>query len=707
MIRFSRIGMSSGKKQATLAKFFSSKKRNGDEPAKLEDLAKRPKLDKAIEQPSSLADTQDSVSKAVETELEVSPLTSLRPSKPVVKNDIANAPKIQPVAPKESKILYSAICNLFNEVEGTSSRLQIVKLCSDFLYSVLSKTQNDLVPITYLLINRLGPDYQPGLELGLGEGLLMRTISESCGKSLAQVKARYRELGDLGRIAQEARSVQPTMFKPKPLTTGEVFSNLQAIAKSQGKDSQLRKVQLIKKMLTACQGVEAKFLIRSLESKLRIGLAEKSVLIALSKAILMQEHDGKEPSSDLIDAAEEKIRDAFCQVPNYEIVIKTALEHGIMNLDKHCVLTPGIPLKPMLAKPSKSVSEVLDRFQGHRFTCEYKYDGERAQVHLLPDGTMHIYSRNGESMTERYPEIKIADFIADKDATHTLILDCEAVAWDKDRNTILPFQVLSTRKRKGVVAEDVKVRVCLFAFDILCYNDEPLINRSFAERREYLHRVLKPVPGELQFASEMTTVSLDEMQQYLDQSVKDSCEGLMVKSLDGEESQYEPSKRSRNWLKLKKDYLQGVGDSLDLCVLGAYYGRGKRTGTYGGFLLGCYNQDSGEFETCCKIGTGFSDEMLQKLYDELKPTEIATPKAFYVYSESAPPDVWFEPSMLFEVLTADLSLSPVYKAGSSSHDKGVSLRFPRFIRIRDDKNVEDATSSEQVIEFYESQPHMG
>ncbi|SCU99335.1 LAFA_0G23398g1_1 [Lachancea sp. 'fantastica'] len=716
MIRLARIGMSSGKKQTTLAAFFSSKKRDGDETSKVEKTVKKPKINDGIEK---LDNAEANESKRVSPELSSTPgqppvekkledpsPVSLKPTKPVVKNDIPDAAEIVPTAPKQSKIRYSEICNVFNEIENTSSRLQIVKLCSDFLYSVLSNTQNDIVPITYLLINRLGPDYQLGLELGLGEGLLMKTISESCGKSLAQVRTRYRELGDLGRIAQEARAVQPTMFKPKPLTTGEVFTNLQTIAKAQGKDSQLRKIQLIKKMLTACEGVEAKFLIRSLESKLRIGLAEKSVLIALSKAILTYEHNGKEPSSTAVDAAEEKIRDAFCQIPNYEIVIKSALEHGIMNLDKHCVLTPGIPLKPMLAKPSKSVSEVLDRFQGHRFTCEYKYDGERAQVHLLPDGTMHIYSRNGENMTERYPEIKISDFIADKDATHTLILDCEAVAWDKERNTILPFQVLSTRKRKGVVAEDVKVRVCLFAFDILCYNDEPLISRSFAERREYLHRALKPVPGELQFASEMTTTSLEEMQHYLDQSVKDSCEGLMVKSLDGEDSQYEPSKRSRNWLKLKKDYLQGVGDSLDLCVLGAYYGRGKRTGTYGGFLLGCYNQDSGEYETCCKIGTGFSDEMLQKLYDDLKPTEIGKPKAFYVFSESAPPDVWFEPTMLFEVLTADLSLSPVYKAGSGSYDKGISLRFPRFIRIRDDKAVEDATSSEQVIEFYEAQAHV-
>lgn len=709
--------MSSTKKQATLAKFFSSMKRGvpestaGTSPKKMKTtppLTSTMGSDEKIDTTDRKTEHYDGKMATPDEKMEVETMAT-QPAEPV-REPVIPKPVMRLALAKdkkeEGKILYSDVCKVFNEVENTSSRLSIVKLCSEFLYSVLNKTPRDLVPITYLFINKLGPDYEPGLELGLGEGLLMKTISESCGKSLAQIKAKYRELGDLGRIAQEARAVQPTMFKPKPLTTEEVFSNLQVIARAQGKDSQQRKVQLIKRMLTACQGVEAKYLIRSLESKLRIGLAEKTVLIALSQAILTYEHNGVEPSNDIVDAAEQKIRDAFCQVPNYEIVINTALEHGIMNLDKHCVLTPGIPLKPMLAKPSKSISEVLDRFQGQRFTCEYKYDGERAQVHLLPDGTMRIYSRNGENMTERYPEINISDFIANPAETHTLILDCEAVAWDKEQSKILPFQVLSTRKRKGVVAEDVKVRVCLFAFDILCYNDEPLINKSLAERRQYLERALKPVPGELQYASEVTTMNLEEMQSYLDQSVRDSCEGLMVKVLDGEESHYEPSKRSRNWLKLKKDYLQGVGDSLDLCVLGAYYGRGKRTGTYGGFLLGCYNQDTGEFETCCKIGTGFSDEMLQKLYEQLSPTEISEPKAFYVYSESAPPDVWFEPSMLFEVLTADLSLSPVYKAGSGIYDKGISLRFPRFIRIRDDKSVEDATSSEQVVEFYESQAHM-
>lgn len=689
-------GMSSGKKQATLARFFSSVKKDD---GKKDDKKNGAILSNDREEEEPL------VKKFKPSSPEKVQMPDSSPMKPSVEVESGKKPVSRTLF--YSQVPYSDVCNVFQEIEGTSSRLSIIKICSEFFGRIMKDNPQNLIPTTYLFINRLGPDYEPGLELGLGEGLLMKTISEACGKSLAQIKNRYREMGDLGQIALEARNVQPTMFKPKPLTVGEVFENLRAIAHSQGKDSQTRKIKLIKRMLTACEGVEAKFLIRSLESKLRIGLAEKTVLISLSKAILTNEGEaGKEPSMELVEQAEAKIRDAFCQVPNYEIVINACLDHGIMELDKYCRLRPGIPLKPMLAKPTKSITEVLDRFQGQTFTSEYKYDGERAQVHLLEDGTMRIYSRNGENMTERYPEISIRDFVTNPEHTKTLILDCEAVAWDKDQQKILPFQVLSTRKRKDVVAKDVKVRVCLFAFDILCHNGERQINKSLRERRELLAQVTKPVAGEFQYAVELTTSTVEELQKFLDQSVKDSCEGLMVKMLDGPESHYEPSKRSRNWLKLKKDYLDGVGDSLDLCVLGAYYGRGKRTGTYGGFLLGCYNQDTGEFETCCKIGTGFSDEMLQQLYDRFKDTALDGPKATYVYDSSAEPDVWFEPTTLFEVLTADLSLSPVYKAGASTYDKGVSLRFPRFVRLREDKSVEDATSSAQIIELYQNQNHI-
>lgn len=242
-----------------------------------------------------------------------------------------------------------------------------------------------------------------------------------------------------------------------------------------------------------------------------------------------------------------------------------------MNLKDTCKLRPGVPLKPMLAKPTKAITEVLDRFENQTFTCEYKYDGERAQIHYvakersgdlieaLPsattkaaEGVASIFSRNSEDLSKKYPDIlaKLDTWI--KEDTKSFVLDCETVAWDVTEKKVLPFQQLMTRKKKDVKVEDVKVKVCVFAFDLLYLNGEAVVEKSLRERRELLHKAFQPVEGEFAFATHMNGQELEEIQVFLDESVKASCEGLMVKMLDGSESGYEPSKRSRNWLKVRK-----------------------------------------------------------------------------------------------------------------------------------------------------------
>jgi len=230
-----------------------------------------------------------------------------------------------------------------------------------------------------------------------------------------------------------------------------------------------------------------------------------------------------------------------------------------------------------------------------------------------------------------------------------------------------------------------------------------LLQKPLNERRELLREHFKVVPGEFDFAKSSDAESTEEIQIFLEESVKDGCEGLMVKMLESDASYYEPSRRSVNWLKLKKDYLAGVGDSLDLVVVGGYYGKGKRTNVYGAFLLACYDSDSEEFQTICKFGTGFSEEVLQTHYDALKPLELSKVRGD-VKVGGAKPDVWFEPKMVWEVLTADLSMSPIYTAAQGLvEERGISLRFPRFLRIRDDKGADDATGPEQIAEMYERQ----
>ncbi|KAK9363072.1 hypothetical protein V1504DRAFT_447306 [Lipomyces starkeyi] len=623
---------------------------------------------------------------------------------PLAKKEFSKKLKWPPGLP----VPYAALCATFEKIEATTKRLEIISYCAAFFQEVLTLTPGSLLQVVYLFINRLSPDYE-GIEIGLGESILMKAIGECTGRSQAQIKADYQKTGDLGTVAQNSRMNQPTMFKPKPLTVEGVFKNLKEIAMITGSQSQSRKVGIINKMLSACQGNEAKYLVRSLEGKLRIHLAEKTVLSSLAQAVVAWEAQkkGKSPSPTNVVKAEEILRAVYSEMPTYDMIIPSIVKNGIMNLRESCALTPGVPLKPMLAKPTKSITEVLDRFQDQKYTCEYKYDGERAQIHFLGNGQSHVYSRNSEDMSAKYPDIVSAIERFIKPETKSFVLDCEAVAWDRDAKKILPFQVLSTRKRKDVQEGDIKVRVCIFAFDMLYANGKSLLQTPLSERRKLLHESFNEVEGEFTFAKYMDGINVDEIQEFLDQSVKDSCEGLMIKMLDGDESGYEPSKRSRNWLKLKKDYLTGVGDSLDLVVIGAFYGRGKRTNWYGAFLLACYNPDSQEYETICKIGTGFSEEMLDTLYQKLSETTTAQPRSYYSYTQSNAnaPDVWFEPTMVWEVLAADLSLSPVYRAAITEigRNKGVSLRFPRFIRIRDDKSPEQATTSEQVCEFYQRQ----
>ncbi|KAI1971411.1 ATP-dependent DNA ligase Cdc17 [Ophidiomyces ophidiicola] len=648
---------------------------------------------------------------------------------------------------------YAALCTTFSLIEMTTKRLVILAHCSLFLRQVLRLTPGDFLPTVQLMINKLAADYA-GIELGIGESLIMKSIGESTGRSLAVIKADQHEIGDLGLVAAKSRSNQPTMFKPKPLTVRGVHESLLAIAKMQGHGSQDKKVGGIKKLLSAADAAtagkgskpiditkdkggpsEAKYIIRFLEGKLRLGLAEKTALVAIAHAMVNHEisqKGNKIPSTEQLAKGEAILKQVYSELPSYEVIIPAMLEHGIFNLQDNCKLQPGVPLKPMLAKPTKSISEVLNRFEGKDFTCEYKYDGERAQIHfvskdaikdyavttttLQKDGNSlcAIFSRNSEDLSKKYPDVleKLESWV--KPGTKSFVVDCETVAWDLENKKVLPFQQLMTRKRKDVKAEDIKVKVCVFAFDILFLNGKPTVKNTFRERRALLHDTFIPTEGEFAFAQYDNTNDLEEIQSLLEESVKSSCEGLMVKMLDTEESGYEPSKRSRNWLKVKKDYLAGIGDSLDLVVIGAYFGKGKRTSVYGAFLLAAYNPITEKYETICNIGTGFSEAVLDEAHQTLSPLVISEPKPFYSHSAvpKDQPDVWFEPRLVWEVKAADLTISPRYRcasdeimgtAGTGADGKGVSLRFPRYIKAREDKKPEQASTTKMVAEMYRRQ----
>lgn len=625
---------------------------------------------------------------------------------------------------------YKFLADAFIKVEEISGRLEIQAILSELFRNIIAATPEDLVPAIYICINKLAPAHE-GIELGIGETILLKALSQVTGRTVAALKAKYKQVGDLGDVASSSRTTQKTMFPPPPLTVRNVFSEFRTIASTAGKNTQGAKTGRIIKMLVASSKTEAKFIARALLGKLRIHLADKTVIASLAAAIVLEDegvstdfllgNDGKKKSkfSAKEERIEERVKDAavllnsvYSQLPVWDEIVPKVLEFRAIDerLSEICKLMPGVPVAPMLAKPTKAISEVLERFAKDRFTCEYKYDGERAQIHRLTDGSMKIYSRNAENLTPKYPDLisQLPHALKEEFKSASFIIDGEAVAYDTEKKMILPFQELQSRKRKDVSTENVTVKVCVFAFDLLFFNGTSLIGETLRTRRERLKEGFSELEGQLLFAKGHDSRDPEQIMELLNASVKSGCEGLMVKALEGPNATYEPANRSQNWLKVKKDYLEGCGDSLDLVPIGGYLGRGKRAGTYGAFLLACYDPDNEEYQSVCKIGTGFSDaefDSFANFYNDPEE-ERKSDKAKSYYRipglKALEPDVWFEPVQVWEVKCADLSVSPQHTAavGLVDSEKGIALRFPRFLRIREDKKPEDATSSEQVAEMY-------
>ncbi|KAE9593171.1 hypothetical protein Lal_00028957 [Lupinus albus] len=595
----------------------------------------------------------------------------------------------------------------FDMISKESGRILITDIVCNLLRTVIYATPEDLIPVVYLSANRIAPAHV-GLELGIGDASIIKALAEACGRTEAQIKKQYKEKGDLGIVAQASRSSQSMMRKPDALTIRKVFKTFHLIAKESGKDSQEKKKNHIKALLVAATDCEPQYLIRLLQAKLRIGYAEQTLLAALGQAAVYTEEHSKAPSEiqSPFEEASKIVKQVYSVLPDYDKIVSALLTHGVWELPQRCNFTPGVPVGPMLSKATKGVSEVLNKFQDVEFTCEYKYDGERAQIHYMENGSVEVYSRNAERNTGKFPDVVAAVSRLKKSNVSSFILDCELVAYDRAKKKILPFQVLSTRARKNVAIDDIKVDVCIFSFDLLYLNGKALIQDNLKIRREHLYASFEEEPGFFQFATTIISNDVEEVQKFLDQAVDASCEGLIIKTLN-EDATYEPSKRSLNWLKLKKDYMENIGDSLDLVPIAAFHGRGKRTGVYGAFLLACYDNNNEEFQSICKIGTGFSEEMLEERSASLRSKVIPKPKAYYTYAETINPDVWFETSEVWEVKAADLTISPVYRAavGIVDPNKGISLRFPRLLRVRPDKTPEEASSSEQVADMYNAQKH--
>lgn len=644
------------------------------------------------------------------------PKSTQKEKKEIVKSNQKN------VNNKEGSIFFREIVDVLLKVEtckGENSKDAVKELLSNLFINIINNYSSDLPKVYYFLSSKVGPEYISP-EFGIGEGILEKIVGKVIGISDKQIKEKLIETGDLGIVASEGKKNVKTMDAfsnfikvgpQKKLTINQIMDVYKNVAIKKGKSSQDEKIKLLSGLMFKADKDEIKFLVRSLQKSLKIGASFKTILSSLARSIikiLKNKTDEKEIYRILL-ASKNQLSDEDIFFGHIIELIQKKTDSKFADLIDLCHIRCGIPVNPQLARPTTGIKVIFERFADTPFTCEYKYDGFRGQIHYNKKKTQ-IFSRNLEDMTETYPDVVefINNFIKESKEKNnkelnSFILDCEMVAYDKKNDKILPFQQLTTRSRKNVDLASITIHVCMFCFDILLLNDEILINKTLRERRKYLYNTFTESQY-IQFAKHLDSGDEQEMESFMTDSINAGCEGLIVKAID-KNSEYMPGQRNFNWLKLKKDYLDtSLGDSIDLVIIGASYGKGKRKGLYGSFLLACYNDDNETYETVTMTGGGLKDSELEELYNKLK--EIILPQAPSNYKMGkAEPEVVFDAKIVVEVKTADLSMSPMYTAGYdlTPDHRGVSLRFPRFQRIRDDKKPFEACTSEEIVKLYNSQ----
>ncbi|CAG8568384.1 13117_t:CDS:2 [Acaulospora colombiana] len=424
--------------------------------------------------------------------------------------------------------------------------------------------------------------------------------------------------------------------------------------------------------------------------------------------------DTKRDSAEMIKtklrASENLLKECYAQFPNYSGIVKCLLENPMEKLLDICRLTVGIPLRPMLGKITQDLTQVFKKSEGKLLNCEYKYDGQRAQIHMDSNGVVTIFSRHLENMTEKFPDIVQVIPRICSDGVTSFIMDGEVVAINSD-GQLQNFQKLSNRTRKNVELSKISVPVCVFAFDLMYLNGQSLLKLPLRNRRDLLHGNFVKVKGQFDFVAQIESSDPEEVHSFFKNSTEFGCEGIMVKVLDDPPSKtgnnqrtnllasYEPDKRLESWLKVKKDYINGIGDSLDVVPIGAWHGNGRKARWWSPVLLAIYNPDAETFEGVCKCMSGFSDQFYAEMklkYSKENGNISETKKPYYDVDDGIRPDVWFEPLEVWEI-------KGMAAVGNVDHEKGLSLRFPRFVRVREDKSVENATTSEQLAEMFFNQ----
>ncbi|HYT17831.1 MAG TPA: ATP-dependent DNA ligase [Thermoplasmata archaeon] len=575
---------------------------------------------------------------------------------------------------------FARAVDAYERIEATTKRLEM----TDLLVGLLRETpKEDLDKVVYLTQGRIHPDYE-GIELGLAEKMVIRVLALATGLEDTRVQRLWKEKGDLGLVAEEAiaaRRQKP--LESTPLTIAKVYANLDAIARESGEGSQDRKIRLLSDLLGNATPREAKYIVRMVVGQMRLGVADMTIVDALASAYATK-------------ADRDRVERAYNVSSDLGEVARAIAAKGLDGLEEiHLKLFR--PIRAMLAERLETLEEIFERMG--KAALEYKYDGLRVQAHVSPD-KIELFSRHLENITGQFPEIVagLKTAIRGKGA----IVEGEAVPVDPNTGEFLPFQEVSRRRGRKTEVERMSKEfpVTLFAFDCLLRGDEDLISRPYTERRKALEAALTPIEG-IRHSTVRVTDDVKQAEAFFDEALQAGCEGLMAKALD---STYDAGARGYQWIKFKREYSAALSDTIDLVIVGAFAGRGKRAGSYGALLMAAYDDQADVFRTTCKLGTGFADETLLALPEKLKGARKDRKPARVDSKLEA--DVWFEPQTVLEVRGAEITVSPVHTAARDAvrPGAGLAIRFPRFTgRWRDDKGPEDATTVQELLEMHRRQ----
>ncbi len=566
---------------------------------------------------------------------------------------------------------YSILAETYEKLEKISAKLKK----TDILAELFSKTPTELLPKVVLLVSgKVFPAYSQ-YELGVANQLMIRAISKTTGIEAKKIEEMFKEEGDLGLVAEKCveKRKQATLFKKK-LTVEKVFTNLQKIAFETGTGSQERKLKLIAELLVSAQPKEARYVVRTVLEELRVGVAEGIIRDAIVKAFLLKPGMSKEKKEELTQLVEY----AWDLLSDYGEVARIAKEKGEEGLRKVKVKV-GRPIQVMLGLAAKSIEDVVKEFG--KVMAEWKYDGMRTIIEKSGD-KVWLFTRRQEDVTKQFPDIvKLAkECLKAKEC----IVEGETIGINKKTGLPVPFQVLSQRIHRKYdiekMVEEIPIQVNLF--DIVYLEGKMLFDKPLKERRKILEKVVKVVPGKFQLSKMIFTDDIKELESFYHEALNAKQEGLMLKIPS---ARYTFGRHVGTMYKIKP-----VMETLDLVIIGAEWGTGARSKWLSSYILACRDPDTGKLLACGMMGTGLTEEQFEEMTQRLKPLIIKEEGRI----------AWVKPKIVVEVAYQEIQKSPNYESG-------FALRFPRLVRVREDKGPEEADTLERVKRLYESQGRAG